>query len=512
MRWLVIALLAADAVLAYRGIRASGLTPGLHVGGPIYWILLAAFELPLLYLVWLQLARPGARAMTFTAGTALTCLVGLLPITIVMTLFSGFAMQIEQLYWLFYLWGFIGALLVTGIAAWAGYFRARQPGERSQWTAAVYAPLLYVIAAHVVVVFTGQAEVGTQASARDNQYNAKDALRQINRCATEAAARPGARGYPESLAELGPAGTGCLDAQLAAGNLRGYAVHDTPGLRGADGRIAIYSTCALPSDYPRGGGLTLASHEDTEDVGENGDAKRAGPMPCEYAWHYYLGAAASLQNLKLCAIRYARERPLEGYPPSLDEIARFGCKLLGEISYRAAREPLPRTAFEATVRGSNFGRHGAFYMNETGIVRFAAQGEASRASTPLKEVLAAEADAMRRQQEQRAAAGREALGRCERGDAAGCDAYAEHLLFDTRQDAEAATYWKRACEAGHALACITLFSNDPQASEGFHASVRFRKMCRDGNPRACEALQRLPGDRSRDAIRALEDWVRQHAG
>lgn len=512
MRWLVLALLAADAVLAWRGIRATGLTPGLHVGGAFYWALLVAFELPLAYLLWRQIARPGARAMTVTAGTALTCLVGLLPITVVFTLFAGFAMSIEQLYWLFYLWGFLGALLATGIAAWIGYLRARQPGERSQWVSAIYAPLLYVIAAHVAVAFTGQAEEGTQASVRDNQYKAKDALRLINRCASETAGRPGARGYPETLAEPGPAGSKCLDAQLAAGSLRGYTVRYTPGIRGADGRIAIYSTCALPIDYPRGGSLTLASHEDTEDVGENGDAKRAEPMPCEYAWHYYLGLVATLQNLKHCAIQYARARPLEGYPPSLAQIALFGCKVLGELAYRAADSPLPRNAFEATIKGSHHGRYGSFHIDETGVVRFASEGEARRSSPPLKQIMAAEAEAARQLQEKRAAAGREALGRCERGEATGCDAYAEHLLFDANQLDEAAAYWKRACDAGHTLACVSILSNDPLANEGYHAGVRFRKLCRDGNARACEALQRLPQERSPEAIRELESWVREHAG
>lgn len=164
------------------------------------------------------------------------------------------------------------------------------------------------------------------------------------------------------------------------------------------------------------------------------------------------------------------------------------------------------------MKGSNWGRHGSFFIDESGVVRFSDRGEASRDSTPFNQLVAADADAMRKLQERRAAAGREALARCERGEAAGCDAYAEHLLFDNRQDAEAATYWKRACDAGHAVACISIFSNDPEANEGFHASVRFRVMCRDGNPRACEALQRLVQDRSRDAIRALENWVRQHVG
>src|SRR5207302_3060672 len=58
----------------------------------------------------------------------------------------------------------------------------------------------------------GAAEVAVQAE------------RSIQRCAQRFAADHGAQ-FPADLAALGPRGTNCLDASLAAGNLRGWSVH-----------------------------------------------------------------------------------------------------------------------------------------------------------------------------------------------------------------------------------------------------------------------------------------------
>src|SRR5207302_4258197 len=53
---------------------------------------------------------------------------------------------------------------------------------------------------------------------------AVQAERSIQRCAQRFAADHGGR-FPADLAALGPRGTNCLDASLAAGNLRGWSVH-----------------------------------------------------------------------------------------------------------------------------------------------------------------------------------------------------------------------------------------------------------------------------------------------
>ena len=513
MRSVVVLLLAAGVVVAWLGVRATGLVPGLQVGGSLYWVYLALFELPLLVLLWRQLARAGAQSMAQTAGATLTCLAGLLPITVVVTLFAGFAMSIEQLYWLFYLWGFLALLFVTGAAALIGYRIVRQPAVPAGWAGAIYVPLLYVIAAHGIAIFVGQYEVASQHSAQDNQYKAKDALRKINQCASLAAARAGAKGYPLALAELGPGGTGCLDAALASGKLRGYAIDYQPGLPDEAGRIAIYTTCAMPTEYPRGGGLTLASHEDTDSVAENGDPKLTVPMSCDRAWHYYPGSIASLQNLKACVIRYARERPLEGYPASLSELRGYGCDVPGQgLKYSVAEAAQkPRKRFAGAIGGSVQGYYGSFFIDQTGVVRFERKGDAGAASTPFREILADAAAAQERQREQRAAAGKEAFAACEKGDASACDRYAEHALYDLNKSDEAQVYFKRACDGGHQPGCVSVFAAGAPGSEAFHASMWFRKLCRDGNPRACEALTRIPAGASRDDIRKIEEWVRQHA-
>jgi hypothetical protein len=217
MRRVVLILLAVAAVIAWRGIGAMGLAPGMALGGMYFWALVAVFELPLLGLLWRQVARPGTKTMALTAAVSF---VGLLPITGVVTIFSGFAMEVKQLYWLFHLWALLAALLLAGALAVVDYRRGRNPAEPASWMALAGASALYVVVAHGIVAAAADFEIGSRNYAQTNQYQVKDALRHINRCASEAAARPGAKGYPETLAALGPQGTGCLDSPLSGEGLR----------------------------------------------------------------------------------------------------------------------------------------------------------------------------------------------------------------------------------------------------------------------------------------------------
>jgi hypothetical protein len=511
MRRFIILLLGLCVMIAWRGVAATGLSPGMRIGGALYLALFVIFALPLCWLLWRQFTRPGPETMALTAGTALVGLAGLLPITVVTTLFAGFATSLQQLYWLFYLWALLVLLLLTAALAWFAHRRLREPGARTAWGRVFGAPLLYVVAAHALVVVMIEVGAGFQRNAQANERAAKNALLKINQCAAQAAALAGANGYPVGLAAMGPAGTGCLDADLARGRLSGYSVEYLPGLPDASGRIAIYATCATPTDYPGGGGLTLASHQDTDDVGENGDAKLSVPMSCERAWHYYMGAISALQSLSACAIRYAHQRPVEGYPPSLLDLQGIHCDVgTKEIDYRPAVVAKgPRRSFEARTRGVWRGHRGSFLIDETGVVRLAREGEAQRDSPTLRDVAADAAAQDAARTAARATAGRAALAACEAGDAPACDRYAEHALFDLRREDEATQYFRRACDAAHEASCLSIRSSDPLANDVYDTSINLRGQCRDGWTRGCEGLAQLRRGMSRDETRKLEDWVRE---
>ena len=508
----ILLLLAALAVVA-RGVAATGLAPGLGVGGLLYAAFLVAFMLPLLALLWRQLARPGRRTMVLTAGVSLVGATGLLPITGLLTLFAGFATSRSQLLWLFHLWGLIGLLVVLGALAAFGQRRLAVPGAAVGWPSAIGASALYVLAAHAAAFAVGKFEVATQQDAQGHRYRAAEALRQIARCAHAAAtgtAPGGSKGFPVDLSTLGPGGTGCLDTETASGRSPDYTLDYVAAPADASGRITAFSLCAMPTHYPRGGTTTIAAHSGLDEVVQNGDPKRAAPMSCGEAWMHGAGPTSALAGVSACAIRYVRARPQIGYPATLADLGVVGCEALAKgVTYRPGPAGgTARTRFEAVASGSVWGHHGRFFIDESGVLRFAAQGEAGRDSTPWREVLAAEAAAQRSLAERRATEGEAALAACERGEAAACDRYAEHALFDLNRSDEAERHFRRSCDAGHERACLSIVSSDPAANEAFHVGVALRRQCRDGQARACEGLSRLRRGMTRDEGRALEDWVR----
>ncbi len=500
------ALLVAALVVGGLGIGAAASVPGMQVGG---WLALALFALlaaPLLYLLWRQWTRPGAATMVLTAGTALTSLAGLLPVSYVFTIFAGFATSLKQVYWLFCLWVLLVLLLVIGLAAFSAQRRLRVQGEPAGWPSAIAVPLLYVVVAHGAVAAVARLEANIQANTRQNQYRASAALRDINRCATEAAAQAGAAGYPSTLAALGPSGTRCLDAELAAGRRPGYIIEYLASPPDANGRIATYTTCARPAAPTHGGLPTMAGHADAPAVIQNGDPARAAPMSCAQVWQLERSPALTLYSLSACAIRYAREHPQIGYPASVADLAALACELAHPetLVYRPGPGGKgPRRSFEALATGSIWGRRGSFFIDESGVLRFAAQGDAGRDAPALKDI---NAD-VRQRFDQRVAAAPEAAAACDRGEALACDRYGEHALLDLNRRDEADRYFLRACDAGHAPACL-LTSSSAATHEVQYTSLRLRRQCRDGQTRACEGLTQLRGDMDREAVRKIEEWVR----
>jgi hypothetical protein len=392
LRPFVTTLLVAELVVGGLGIGAAASVPGMQVGGWLAPTLFALLATPLLYLLWRQWKRPGAATMVVTAGTALACLAGLLPISGLLTIFGGgFATSLKQVYWLFCLWGLLVLLLVIGLAAFSAQKRLRAQGESAGWLSATAVPLLYVVVAHGAVAAVAQFEADIQANTRQNQYRASEALRDIKRCAAEAATQAGAAGYPSTLAALGPSGTRCLDAELAAGRRPGYIIEYLASPPDANGRISTYTTCARPAGPTHGGLPTMAGHADKPAVVENGDPGRATPMSCSQVWQLERSPALTLYSLSACAIRYAREHPQIGYPASVADLAALECELAypESLVYRPGpgESPAPRRTFEALATGSVWGRSGSYFIDESGVLRFAAQGDAGRDSPALKEIV-----------------------------------------------------------------------------------------------------------------------------
>ena len=139
----------------------------------------------------------------------------------------------------------------------------------------------------------------------------------------------------------------------------------------------------------------MAAHTDAPHVVENGDPARAAPTSCSQVWQLGGSPAFSLYNLSACAIRYARERPQIGYPKAVDDLGAVACELAdSKLVYRPGPAGQgPRRSFEALTRGSIWGRHGSFFIDETGVLRFAAHGDAGRDSPALNEITAADAAA-----------------------------------------------------------------------------------------------------------------------
>jgi hypothetical protein len=271
----------------------------------------------------------------------------------------------------------------------------------------------------------------------------------------------------------------------------------------------------MPTNYPRGGGLTLASHEDTNDVAENGDASRPTPMTCDLAWHLDPAPVPRLRSVAACVIRFARARPLEGYPSSLAELNGIGCEVarghidvdgkpLAGLDYRPGPAAGgPRRQFEAVAAGDWQGFHGRFYLDETGVVRYEAKGEPGKQSPAIRDVEARRADSIRQQAEQVSAAGREALAPCEAGDADACDRHAEYLLLELKQRESAEIYFRRACEAGRSHSCAAIPASDKEGNPEYDG-MYVRGQCRQGNARACKAVPRIRPRMTPDEVRELE--------
>ncbi len=83
----------------------------------------------------------------------------------------------------------------------------------------------------------------------------------IDKCSQEFAASHPEAGYPESLGQLGPSGTGCLPAALLQGQIKGFTITYEPGAKDSDGKIGGYAVKARETSPKGKDGSSMFSDE-----------------------------------------------------------------------------------------------------------------------------------------------------------------------------------------------------------------------------------------------------------
>jgi hypothetical protein len=87
---------------------------------------------------------------------------------------------------------------------------------------------------------------------RGTQARAVRSIREIHTCAVRFAAQHPERGYPASLAQVGPTGDECLDEQLAGYQKNSYVLVYAPGTAATAGRVLGYTGHAHPIHFEEG--------------------------------------------------------------------------------------------------------------------------------------------------------------------------------------------------------------------------------------------------------------------
>ena len=108
-------------------------------------------------------------------------------------------------------------------------------------------------------LFTSTGLLRSALAVREN--SALFAVRKINDCASSYAQAHPEQGYPRSLSAMGPAGTGCLDKEVAKGQRDRYRFLYSPGPADATGQIATYWITAGPVRFGSSGVRNFFSDE-----------------------------------------------------------------------------------------------------------------------------------------------------------------------------------------------------------------------------------------------------------
>jgi hypothetical protein len=140
-----------------------------------------------------------------------------------------------------------GLLAVSAIKAY--YSMSREKGDARALFKGVLEAVGFIL---VIILVPGFTFPTMGYNPRGNEARAVRSIREIQTCAARFAARHPERGYPASLAEMGPAGDACLDEQLAGGRKNSYVFVYAPGRAAPTGRVVGYTIHAHPIHFEQG--------------------------------------------------------------------------------------------------------------------------------------------------------------------------------------------------------------------------------------------------------------------
>lgn len=123
----------------------------------------------------------------------------------------------------------------------------RDPRQKIRWTR-VFAKVGILV---LVMLCLAAMSIPMLLAARKvaREKSAVSALHKINECAAAYATAHAEQGYPASLSAMGPAGGGCLSAQMARENRPGYRFTYTAIDVDSSGRVTTYAARGSPISY-----------------------------------------------------------------------------------------------------------------------------------------------------------------------------------------------------------------------------------------------------------------------
>jgi hypothetical protein len=246
---------------------------------PAYWVFLpglvvsAYFLAASAYALWVRIPRANNRAvlelalLVFVPG-----LTGLLARAFRQAVLASFcAVVVIGSYWAFcffllfvysvfallFLWHLFLPPLGFAIAATISLVRSRG----GQWA-------LSTVFVGFLCGMIGAAAVQASKNAQSNWARPLDPvplgpdMLVIDKCSQEFAASHSATGYPQSLEQLGPSGTGCLPASLVQRQIKGFTITYEPGAKDSDGRIGGYAVKARETS-PKGADVSSMFSDDS---------------------------------------------------------------------------------------------------------------------------------------------------------------------------------------------------------------------------------------------------------
>jgi len=322
---------------------------------------------------------------------------------------------------------------------------------------------------------------------------ARSLVETIRTCAETWRERNPEAGFPQTLAELGPRGDGCLDAAVVNGAPFEYQFRYVAGPPDASGQVRLYLVCAQPTGLRQTQAVTFVADEEGLFP-----ALEPGQVNCVQA-EGSAGWSFAARAVKLCLIAYAAANPTEGFPRDLKAISADGDGCLPRsfkvgvggsletefesLRYAPKAEPTGGAlrGFELRVRSWPMPAS-TLLMDETGVLRIA-HGRDARPDDPTLD----QENELNTKDIERARSEADAFqAGCESGRMTDCvEAGFRYFLMN---DARALPNWEHACARGVKEACL-LTKSQPFEFEIFEWTLNLRRACFRGDLEGCRQLK-----------------------